>query len=730
VPKVGRVTVNEPVYYRSLHFLEVLGEPAGDLAELAAPIDPFEDTHLSDEAKLRPGVGVLTVHEQAWRQKGLELGNLLQSVCLAPGEVTQVAVTRWKHDTKGAGAEAAEQREGVTSQAEQHRAVNEVQRAVANEAQWGTSSASSSSSSAQAGASCWFANASAATTSTSAMTAQFSGGSRNLAAESTNAIDQRTAETSQALRSRRQSVVREVSEEEAESLSTRVLANYNRRHTLNILFFEVLQSYELKTVLKAWERCLFLPMVPLDFEQAGVIARHQAELSAIFRQLGATEMFEHLNRALGQEEAAGKALAGYELERSALRKAHQMARDYAELQEQLQRPRKLIAQDDDQIRKLQEIIKRIDQRESVGITRADAEEAIRRKTANRTRLAAAVEAKEQSLAERVAAWKLLLEERTALPPIGTPVETIQKAIHDLEAKIAAYMTPAGKIFNSDRVFLSQQLWLRMPPYRIHRILQKYRMLPDPAPDPDKQAAPEARSLAALVDPQPVGVFGSYLALRWSYSKDEVGEAARKRFKKKYLDPIEGADGQAAHAFTRRIGLPTSGIFAEAVLGEGLAAETIDRQFPSWGDKENRIPILPPKIADLQSRDRAKGMDLGTGDFAPSLAQLRAEQLASASYIDKMLGQVGRGDMFRDMGGLAQAVNLADKLGALSAEGATKAGERATQLQAKVLDTFEKVLDGPVGQAAVAEFMLPGSGAALLQGKKEQTAAAKPEAAKA
>jgi len=108
------------------------------------------------------------------------------------------------------------------------------------------------------------------------------------------------------------------------------------------------------------------------------------------------------------------------------------------------------------------------------------------------------------------------------------------------------------------------------------------------------------------------------------------------------------------------------------------------------------------------------MDLKGQDFATSLAQLRAEQLPDISHIDRVLGQVGKGDMFRDMGGLAQAVSLADKLAALSAEGAAKAGDRAAQVLTKVLDTFDKVIESDAGKAAVAEFMLPGAGAALLK----------------
>ena len=83
----------------------------------------------------------------------------------------------------------------------------------------------------------------------------------------------------------------------------------------------------------------------------------------------------------------------------------------------------------------------------------------------------------------------------------------------------------------------------------------------------------------------------------------------------------------------------------------------------------------------------------------------------------MLTAVGKSDLFRNMGGLEQALNLATKLGELSAAGAKEAADKATEIQEKILDTFKEVLDSDVGKAAVAEFMAPGSGAAMLGAKK-------------
>ena len=48
-------------------------------------------------------------------QKGIALGNLTQSICLAPGEVTQVAVIDWRRTTTGTSEELTEQGETVTS---------------------------------------------------------------------------------------------------------------------------------------------------------------------------------------------------------------------------------------------------------------------------------------------------------------------------------------------------------------------------------------------------------------------------------------------------------------------------------------------------------------------------------------------------------------------------------------------------------------------------------------
>jgi hypothetical protein len=277
-------------------------------------------------------------------------------------------------------------------------------------------------------------------------------------------------------------------------------------------------------------------------------------------------------------------------------------------------------------------------------------------------------------------------------------------------KAEAMMSP-GLLFNRQREFLSQQLWLRMTPYQVSRALYKYHIEYKP---PGKDAKAKMVRLSTVVDPQPIGYFGNFLAFRWAFTSDE--EQERLKFEATYIGeqkevqtPANGRKAMAFDEVRQSIALPTSGVFSEAVLGSSIAAEKVDADYAKWGSVDCSIPILPPKIADLQSRDRAKMMDLHGQDFATSLAQLRATSLADVSHIDKVLAQAGNGQMFRNMGGLEQTMSVANNLATLTANEATHANDKAVELQKHVLSTFQQVLGSGAGQAVISEYMVPGSG---------------------
>lgn len=696
MPQMTGAAIDELKTYQSLFILETIGDrPPGAAAPspIGKALDPFAKPPAGQDL---PAIGVLTTHKQSWTQQGLALGNLLHSVCLAPGEVTQVAVVDWQRQNAGRSAETTDQGERVSSSADQNRAVNEVQNAIAREAQSGGSSSMATAATAQAGMSLGglFASGSASTSmsATAALTAQFSVGTRNLTAASTNALSQRTAEEAQSLRSRRAAVVKEVSQREAENLSARVLANYNRRHALNIEYFEVLQLYGVETKLESWDRCLFVPLELIDFTKPDVVKAHKAALTQFFIESGQPELVEQLLFDPGSKTA------------------EKMDADIAALEQR-------IAAD---LAKVKEINDRYATLDAAGDDAKAVDDALT--AARRNPVAAAGQVQ---LAKQQYLIRVNKDTHGWLPPyaeggLGTAISnamgdcakqndvlrgedgTMQRSgtifearrqRDELVAKKAALLLTTSERLMAEQLALSQAIWMRMDPFRIYRMLADHTL--------------DGESLASLVEPYPVGVFGNYLAFRWGFEPTDAGDAKRQAFEERYLHR-----GSPRSTVTNRIAVPTSGVFAEAVLGRGQAAETIDdTRLWDWGAFP--IPILPEGLAPLV-RDRSRDVDLRAQDFAPALAQLRATDPADASHLDGILGAIQNGDTFRDMGGLAQAVTLADKVAAITGAGAQDAAARAAEIHAKILDTFVEVLNSDVGKAAVAEFMLPGAGPAVLQ----------------
>ena len=68
-------------------------------------------------------------------------------------------------------------------------------------------------------------------------------------ADSAQELSQRTLQAAESTRAQRSTQVREVSEEESETVSTRVVANYNHMYAMTVQYYEVLQVYGLKPAL-------------------------------------------------------------------------------------------------------------------------------------------------------------------------------------------------------------------------------------------------------------------------------------------------------------------------------------------------------------------------------------------------------------------------------------------------------------------------------------------------
>jgi hypothetical protein len=276
-PRFGQFPT-ERVYYSTLVLLEMLGT-GGPMQELSGPLS-LTPAVQQPAGSSRPAIGAVLTFEQSWFAQGLTLGHMLHSLSLAPGEVTRIAVIDWSRRTRAFASEAIGESEQLDTASSHARALSEVQTAVASDFQQGGSSASSSATSSSESV----ARASgtgllnslimsgdrssteqSATTAAQATSSSWSLGNRSIMGSLTQNVNDRTEQHSSSVRNRRATAVREVSQSEHENVSTRVVANYNHMHALNMQYYEVVQVYRTEARLHRADRCLFIPMETLSF---------------------------------------------------------------------------------------------------------------------------------------------------------------------------------------------------------------------------------------------------------------------------------------------------------------------------------------------------------------------------------------------------------------------------------------------------------------------------------
>ena len=196
-----------------------------------------------------PGFKVAYVddYKVSWFSLGHSLGEILYSLPLAPGETVRLAVIDWSWDSLTKRDETTRLTEEVLHQTHRDRTITETVKAGLKELQHGssfmggTASAAGASGSADVG----IAGLGAAVGNTWSLggSTATSEGSRDLAAENVQRVNDSFSQASSAQRELNSTVVIQARQEEKESIQTRTFSNYNHSHTLTILYYEVLRHY-------------------------------------------------------------------------------------------------------------------------------------------------------------------------------------------------------------------------------------------------------------------------------------------------------------------------------------------------------------------------------------------------------------------------------------------------------------------------------------------------------
>lgn len=286
LPKSG-VYPTERVFFGKL-VIDTVSAP-GDGAQ---PLEQAQPIDLVSALGIPAGfghfaTGALLTFSQSWFSQGLALGQLLHSATLAPGESTRIAVVDWSRRTRAAASEEISESELLSNAMTHSRAISEVTSATATEFQSGSSTVTTDSTTKQGGGGFGLdlgplaigGSGGISNSNTTVTSASSSFGARDLAANYAQDINDRSQQNASSVRNRRASIVREVSQEEHEQISTRVITNYNHMHALSIQYFEVVQAFRATTMLERAERCLFVPVKLVDFSDPALVDRWRLTLA-------------------------------------------------------------------------------------------------------------------------------------------------------------------------------------------------------------------------------------------------------------------------------------------------------------------------------------------------------------------------------------------------------------------------------------------------------------------
>lgn len=767
----------ERVQYEVLLFDEFVGGKAS-----TRPLEDALDISilLADEKGYeKPALGGILTFTQSWYTKGLALGNLIHGVALGPGESTKIAVIDWSRKTRTSATEAIDEGELLDSDVMRARSISEITHAVARETQSGQSAASSFSEAEQRGESsgaAGFGGGSSddgtaaygvgtlgtshgrASVRSNATSWSTSSGEREIGASMAQDIVDRTHQASHSARNRRASIVREVSQEESESISTRTLTNYNHMHALTIEYYEVVQLYRTVVELSKVDRCLFVPLKLMDFTQPGIVDR--------FRQVIAANGLRAEVRAWAIAEAKSLLFSS--------RSPHGPwnSRNSPEFGTNVGSPtdRALILSESapfgdifiDANPPFDSLIMTLASGESVkiplvaGPTDADIQTCgdgdihniideyllgLHTTNGGKRTSSCTIGYKQGEIIGKPVDEVRRIEARkrdTSSDFSGTVIVNLivgrQHIINDPMPCLSwsvdvAADSPSVILFELQptvttkeliqhlqdyRLYYSQAIWRSLSPTSVGLLLSGYTW----------RLGGKDKPLVEFVDPTPVAIIANYLVLRMS--GDDEKEKRRWLTKKGITVGRRHED---------LVPVPSGGVFAEAVLGRFNSAEKLDiTRFWNWQDSP--IPVQAPEIAPIPAVSRGEADQTEPGQLgAPVLNIVNSPALPDPQGMGAILAAIQNGNIFRDMSGLAATIGLAQAGLQAAQQGATSAAGQAGQnaataaeLGAKVVDLAGKIagayLSGGgtlaagagIGELAGLAGGISGQGAKINQGK--------------
>ncbi len=227
--------------------------------------------------------GHLLHFKQVWYADGYSLGDLLYSLPLAPGQKKLISVVDWERRERTERAEETTSNESLIAALSRDRDLGEVVTGTLSESSRGGSKSTTASvgaGTAGAGNGSYQGFNFGALLGVSggygeANSSAWQDSTRNLASSSLQNLRDRTLQSASAIRGLRSSVVHTVTQGEAVSATTEVVANHNHCHAMTVQYFEVLRHLKLQHELAGVQECLFVPLPMSEFDLAKTLRWRQ-----------------------------------------------------------------------------------------------------------------------------------------------------------------------------------------------------------------------------------------------------------------------------------------------------------------------------------------------------------------------------------------------------------------------------------------------------------------------
>ncbi|HSV65019.1 MAG TPA: hypothetical protein VLJ59_03800 [Mycobacteriales bacterium] len=698
----------------------------------------------ADAGFKRTAFGALLTFNQSWFAQGVTLGQLLHGTSLAPGESTRIAVVDWSRRSRAGETEIINETDDLTNDQSRNRSISEVTKAVANEAQGGFSESNVNSHSTQSGTSSAAEisaplgglfggpsgsvghTSSEASSQSNADSYSTSWGHRNIASAMNQQINDRTHQHAHSNRSRRASVVKEVSQSEHEGVSTRVLANYNHMHALTIQYYEVVQVYRVEVSVVKADRVVFIPVALADLTNDAIIRRFQGVLTRAALSYGIAEALRNLDvleiapeteshfsllgsslaaftsdvlrtrttlaalsvgrMAAGKdtdkttkgealEAGAATALAAGSVKPSAAMSVLQVMNDQLWTPAQTSRLSGLL-----NLNVLRPLTNSLYLPTDVlveggAVESAGADVKIVFRDLNGAKITTVgpdspvpmsqvgrIAVTGSSTERDIDATVTLTLNRNG---VRFPVElpTIRIRKGKAGQTPVVQVKPGGVNVNLKQHLMDNRMHYSQAIYRSLDATQIALLLSGYGIEVGDQMVP----VAQVVDPRPVRYIGNYLAFRMN--SDPANDETWAEWLKDRGITIGAAKEDI-------VPLATGGTFAEAVLGRSNCAEKLDiTRFWNWQDSP--IPIQPSDIAAIQTGSRATPEDVKPGQLSNPIINITAPtSLPDPMGTAAVLAAIQNGNMFRDMSGLQATIGLAQAALQATSAGAATAGQQA------------------------------------------------------